>query len=156
SDSNPGTIGSPFATGQRAVNVGVSYDYQSTYSLAIHIGAGTFAPATQINLPELVNYPANLFATVTGAGPASTTIQPSNGIGFLANGSTATWQIDQVAIDASLYGIFAAQGAFSLIPNGGSIAFKDSTGGGNNRCFNVADGALIQSIGSVDLSALSK
>lgn len=53
SDSNPGTVGSPFATMQHAINVVASYDWQNLYKATINIADGTYTTDTAWLIPDI-------------------------------------------------------------------------------------------------------
>ena len=62
-DSNDGSIGLPFLTPEKAVNVASKYNYQSLYSPAIIVADGTYTNVAMA-LPPLINCTSG--GTITG------------------------------------------------------------------------------------------
>jgi hypothetical protein len=145
SDSNPGTIGSPFATIQHALIVASGYNYQNTYFPTINVNAGTYTITQTIQLPELVNgfnfdNLGDLGAIVGDAGTTTNVVINAqgtpNGWGFLGQGSDSQWAISGVEIDCPsvALNITSSAGITCTLDGGtnrGAIAFSDSSAGGN-------------------------
>jgi hypothetical protein len=152
SDSNPGTSALPFATIQKAVNVGGSYNYGGVYTLTINVGAGTFSIPNTLLLPELVNYPVGTPANINGAGASSTIIFDSNANGLaLAAGKLSFWNLANMTLDSSRYQIDAEFGSTITTnifnPGSDAIIVADRNNNGT-EVFNSFHGGSVITHGS--------
>jgi hypothetical protein len=168
SDSNPGTIGSPFATIQHALIVASGYNYQNTYYPTINVNAGTYTITETIVLPEIVNGfnfdSVGDFAALIGNNttPTNVVINAQGtplGLGFFGQGGDSRWAVSGFEIDcfSSALNINANAGITCIVDGGinqAAMTFNDSSAGGNLVLGQVQGlgGSGVLSFSSVDIT----
>ena len=147
SDSNPGTVGSPFLTVQHAANVAGGFNYQGQFSVTINVGAGTFnesgAAGLGLQPPELVGLPQFTLGLIQGAGIASTTVQSTGAQGLSLSGFGCQWKFGDITFDCPSVACGVGNGATANFGAGTSSSFTDSTSGGFFSPFYCFNGGFI-------------
>lgn len=104
SDSNSGTVGSPFLTLQHAVNVVAAINWNNLYFPTISIANGTYT-ATQVLLPVLLNCPnGGVIAGNTGS-PSSVLLADSGSNYTFTTAQNSNWIINGVDFHGTYGGI---------------------------------------------------
>lgn len=113
SDSNPGTVGSPFLTIQKALNTAAKYDYQSLYWPQVSVAAGTY-PAS-IVFPSLKNPLRSAHTGIFGGWLVGDKGTPSNVVigPVRGSGGECTWAFEGFELQGTaLAGVTSERGAF--------------------------------------------
>ncbi len=116
SDSNPGTIGSPFLTIQHALNVTAQYNYQGLYFPKINLNAGTYTEA--IILPPLFNLAQTQRGYLVGDNttPGNVVLDATGHFrAIYGMGGNCIWEVDGFQINGNCsQGISVTANAFIL------------------------------------------
>jgi hypothetical protein len=149
SDSNPGTIGSPFASLQRALDYLSIYDYQHIYNGRIFVAAGTYT-VTSLDLPIIINQPLGFANGNFGDGIyiVGDTVAPSNvvlnyGPGVAARGLNNGFRFEgfQINLSDTCDGFWPFDTCFIWID---AIIFNFMAASGNSNAINASrNGHLI-------------
>lgn len=130
-DNNPGTIGSPVASLERAFQLAANYNWTANFSPTIQIADGTYHALnnSQILIPPMYPFGA-IQATINGNLTTPGNVIINCPFGVVASGAGSLWDMSGVTVDAASQAYAGQLGGTLLLGLNGPCQFQDSTGGG--------------------------
>ena len=155
SDSNPGTIGSPFATIQFALTIAQQIDWAGKFYPNIHVADGTYNISNQIKFPALRNPAWSPSGDLTGnlignsANPSNVLLVDTSAfqIGIFTATGAAYWNATGFLVDTSESAFLANTGSYIECTR---MRYQDSSANNGQFCqpFNANPDGIVHAFGT--------